>query len=274
MRLATFYDHIKVISQQERVPFLEALQRAKFWGITSLEVTQHNLVGREDEVGHELSYTEMQISSIPAWFDFGRDSDIKKQAEPVLEAARYLGAKRILAIPGFFAEQDSPEERQRQKQAMLDATARLAEMASGYGVALVMEDFDSPLAPYSTAAGLLEFLDGCPGVSCCFDTGNFRFMAEDERDAYSKLKGKITHVHLKDRALTPDWGAAPLTAVDGQELYPAPVGSGVIKIAEILGELARDGYDGICTIEHFGAENMGEALEESARWLQENFPFE
>ena len=164
-----------------------------------MEVSQNNLLGREDEVGRELSFVGLEISSIPAYFDFGRDDNVDRQSQPVLEAARYLGAEKILVIPGFFQEGDSPEEKSRQMESMARCLNRLGEKAAGYGVSLVMEDYDSLLAPFSTAEGLEYFLSRCPALSCCFDTGNFRFAGEDELAAYEKLKNRISHVHLKDR---------------------------------------------------------------------------
>lgn len=274
MQLATFYDHMKDMAHEEKISLTEALQRLKALGITHMEVSVNNLLGREDEVGRELSFVGIEISSIPVWFDFGRDADVDRQSGPVLEAARYLGAKKILAIPGFFQEGDSPEEKNRQMESMAQCLNRLAEKAAGYGVSLVMEDYDSLLAPFSTAEGLEYFLERCPGLSCCFDTGNFPFAGEDPEEAYARLRGRITHVHLKDRAFSPRWGEYAVTAADGQLLYPAPVGKGEVPIGGILSRLVEDGYEGVCTIEHYGAQNMGAALEESVAWLRENFPFD
>lgn len=274
MQLATFYDHVKDIARQERIGMTEALQRVKSLGISHIEVSQNNALGREDELGHELSFVGLGISSIPVWFDFERDADVDRQSEPVLEAARYLGAKKILAIPGFFQEGDPEEERERQRESMAQCLNRLAEKAAGYGVSLVMEDYDSLLAPFSTTEGLEYFLERCPALSCCFDTGNFLFAGEDAEEAYTRLRGRISHVHLKDRAYSPQWGEHAAAAADGRLLYPAPVGRGEIPIARLLSRLVEDGYRGVCTIEHYGAKNMWEALQESAGWLRENFPFE
>ena len=138
--LATFYDHIKEIAKQENIPVVEAMKEAKALGIEKLEISGNNILGREDELGQELAYTELGISGIPAYFDFGRDLDVKKQSEPILEAARYLGADKLLVIPGFLQEQDSREVQEKQIQNMVDSVNALAELAAGYGVALVMEE--------------------------------------------------------------------------------------------------------------------------------------
>ena len=64
--LATFYDHIKEIAKQENIPVVEAMKEAKALGIEKLEISGNNILGREDELGQELAYTELGISGIPA----------------------------------------------------------------------------------------------------------------------------------------------------------------------------------------------------------------
>lgn len=266
-RIATFYDHVREISRQEKISMTEALLEVKSLGIELLEVAQNSVIGREDELGRELSYAGLGISSIPSYFDFGRDGDVDRQSEPTLEAAQFLGADRLLVIPGFFAPEDGPGERERQTKNMIDCINRLADKAAGYGVSLVMEDFDSDRVPYCSAPQVRRFLDNCPGLSCCFDTGNFRYAAGDELEAYELLKDRITHVHLKDRAYVQSNGEFGVTASDGQKLYPAPVGSGALKLEEILSRLKRDGYEGVYSIEHYGAGAMLDCLKRSAAWV-------
>ncbi len=267
-RLATFYDHINDISRQEGIPVLEALQRAKAMGIELVEISQNSVIGREDELGQELSFAGLEISTIPAYFDFGRDRDVEKQSTPVLEAARFLGASKVLVIPGFWDPSDSEEEKKRQLREMQEGVLRLSDLAEKYGVSLVMEEYDSETAPFSTAEGVRGFLDICPRLSCAFDSGNFRFAAQDELKAYELLKDRIGHVHLKDRAYEQRNEEDPKMAVDGVALYPAPVGFGDLKIEELISRLKQDGYDGVYTIEHYGSRRMLSYLEQSAAWVK------
>ena len=66
---------------------------------------------REDVVAGERAFHDMSISAVPAYFDFGRDPDVARQALPTLEAASYLGAKKLLVIPGFLDQDDPPRSR-------------------------------------------------------------------------------------------------------------------------------------------------------------------
>ena len=182
-KIATFYDHIVDVSRQESCSVVEALKLARELGVEAVEASANNIVGREDEMGQELAMADLSISSVPSYFDFGRDFDVERQALPIVEAAQYLGADRLLVIPGFFQEGDSPEEREAQLEGMVEGVNRLADLAAGYGLSLVMEEYDSEAAPFSSAAGMRYFLDRCPGLACAFDTGNFRFAGEDLLEA-------------------------------------------------------------------------------------------
>lgn len=268
-RIATFYDHIQDIAREEQISVTEAMQAAKELGVCALEISQNNLVGREDEVGRELAKAGLGVSSVPAYFDFGRNQDVPAQSQNVLEAAASIGADKILVIPGFLDENASAKERERVTAAMIDCIRRLAELAASYHISLVMEDFDSDRAVFAKTAEVRRFVESCPGLSCCFDTGNFRYSAEDELLAYEALKHKIGHVHLKDRAYTPDFGPNGPVAADGKTLYPCPVGAGEIAIEPLLSKLEQDGYTGLYTVEHYGATPMLPCLRQSVAWVKE-----
>lgn len=268
---ATFYDHIRDISNQEKISMTTAMQEAAHMGVQCVEISQNGILGREREVEQELAASGLKISSIPSYFDFGRNTDVAAQSLKTLETARYFGVKKLLVIPGFFGENDSANERAEQVENMIDCVNRLAELAEKYGAALVMEDYDSVLAHFSTISGLKDFFDNCPALNCCFDTGNFRFSAEDELAAYDALREKITHVHFKDRSYDKAGSEFDKTAVDGQPLYPCAVGSGEIKLEEIAQRLKSDGYSGVIAAEYYGAINARETLQQSLKWIKEHF---
>lgn len=267
-KIATFYDHILDIARQEHLFTVDALEKARELGVELVEVSANHVVGREDELGQELAYADMGLSTIPSYFDFGRDRDVKRQASPLLEAAQYLGCPKLLVIPGFWEEVSSPQEREEQTARMVEAVAQLADLALDYGVSLVMEEFDSALSPIATQEGVLRFLEGCPALSCAFDTGNFRFAGQDVLLAYEALRGRIGHVHLKDRAYTQRNGEEAKVALDGVPLYPAPVGGGDLPLEEIVARLKQDGYQGAYTIEHYGAAHPWEYLQRSVEWVK------
>ena len=101
-KIATFYDHMVDIARQESLSVVEALKLAREMGIEAVEASGNNIVGREDEFGQEIAMADLGISSIPSFFHFDEDQDVEKQAAPILEAAQFLGADRLLVIPGFL----------------------------------------------------------------------------------------------------------------------------------------------------------------------------
>lgn len=266
--IATFYDHILDISRQEGCSVPEALQEAKKLGISAMEISCTNLHGRAEEAARELAAAGMAVTTVPAFFHFDSDKDVKAQAADIFSDAKAVGAGTLLVIPGFIPQGADRKDCTRR---MIERTAELAELADRAGFALTMEDFDNESAPFSNSAQLLRFLDGVPGLTVCFDTGNFRFAGEDALEAYASLRGRIGHVHLKDRSSGTDFGRDSRTAADGSPLNPCPVGAGEIPIAELLHRLREDVYSGPYTVEHYGAEPMLECLKRSVNWLKGRF---
>ena len=263
--IATFYDHILDIAKQEGCSVQEALSEAKKLGVTALEGSCMNTRGRARELSRELLDAGMGITTMPAFFSFESDPDVEQKAEEFFADAKTIGADTLLVIPGFLPEGADPEECTR---VMIERTKRLSELAAKAGLALTMEDFDNKSSPIATSAGMLRFMDAVPGLTACFDTGNFYFAGEDPFEAFDRLRGRIGHVHLKDRAEDTDFGEDPNRTMDGRPMHPSPVGAGVIPMEELLGRFRADGYSGAYTIEHYGARPMLECLKRSTEWLR------
>lgn len=267
--LSTFYDHVTELSRQQGISLAEALSRVREMGVDRLEVSEQNLGPDPDKVAGEIRAQGLAISTVPAFFDFGNDPDVDGRALPLLRTLRALGVTQMLVIPGFISPEVTEEKaRAARRDAMAAAINRLATLAEPMGVALLMEDFDNAAAPFSTAEGVRGFLDDCPALSACFDTGNFRFMAGDELKAYDLLRDRVRYVHLKDRAYTGAPGERGVSAVDGQVLYASPVGAGEIRMRTLLQRLRADGYTGPLAIEHYGAPDMEGYLRRSVQWLR------
>lgn len=270
--VSTFYDHIRAVAEQEGVTVAEAMQRARELGITALEVSSFNLKDRVGEVKEELAAGGLAVASVPIFMDLGRNDDVRSQCEPYLETTRELGADRVLVIPGFFAPEDGEAERASAVERMKDGVNRVAEIAKGYGISLIMEDFDNILSPINSAEGLRSFLDACPPLGCCFDTGNFRITGGDELAAYDLLRDRVCYVHLKDRKYAHGVeGKFIPTCTDGTQLLPCAVGSGDIKMSELASRLKADGYDGGVAVEFYGASPMLDTIAKSVEWVRENF---
>jgi Sugar phosphate isomerases/epimerases len=270
MKIVTFYDHVKDISEQENITMHEALCLVKEMGVSHLEVSDNNLLGREKELKDELDRAGLEISSICSYFDFGREPEIGEKAFSILEAASLFNVKYILVIPGFFAENDTEEEKETQTCNMISAVNKLKEETDKRGITLMLEDYDNMIAPYATIEGVERFMQGVPGLVCAFDTGNFLYSDQDEIEAFEKLKDRIGYMHLKDRTLTkPEVCGQEVISMAGRKLYSSAVGSGVVKMDEIVDNLKADGYDGVYTIELYGNAQTYVDMRKSVKWLKE-----
>lgn len=186
----------------------------------------------------------------------------------LVDLAEKLEVPRIMPIPGFLKknEKRGTKEYDLVVEDMIEAVAFLCEYASSKGIDVVMEDFDNETAPFCDSEGLLYFLDAIPELGVAFDTGNFLYSGEDVFSAYEKLKGRIRHIHLKDRADTSLNGDPGQHCPDGHVIYSAPTGFGDLHLDEIVKMLQADGYTGIYATEHFGSRRQLEDMEFSAKW--------
>lgn len=270
-RIAVFYQHIIEAAAQAGQSVEAVLACARAAGIAYAECDMADLL-RDSSIASKLKAAGIGISSIYGFYDFGNVPD-GRAGYAQAELAVQTGCKRIMIIPGFYtetaADANAAERRGQERENMLAAMRDMCAYASAKQVVPMIEDFDDAKSPIASAEGMRWFLDRIPGLRVAFDTGNFMYSGQDELEAFALLKGKIVHVHCKDRALTGRAGEEEKITTGGRSLYPAAVGSGVIRMKQIVRSLERQGYDGLYAIEHFGAADQLAYMEESARFLRE-----
>ena len=265
MKLSVFYHHIMEASQQTGRPVHEILSEVKGLGIDYVEVDLGD-ISDSDSVFFALERTDMKISSIYGFYDFTQSPDGSAGFRHVDLAAEY-GAEKIMIIPGFYTSNDE-DIHHKERENMILATQTVCRYAESRNIIPTIEDFDDSKSPIADADGMLRFLESIPQLKVTFDTGNFMYSGQDEMHAFELLKDKICHVHCKDRSLYSETGLEKKLTVDGKAMYPSPVGEGCIRIKEIVTELNKLDYDGIFTIEHFGAEDQLKYIRRSAEMLK------
>ena len=267
MKVSIFLAHLSELSAQKNVSLTAALKEAKKTGIDYLEIDHKTALGHEAELKSTMDNIGLQAGGLNVWFDFGKGKQ-PELIESALNTAEALNAAHIMAVPGFIEPgEDEAAFLNRLAEGLNDLVSR----AASRGVSVVMEDFDAETAPYGRMKTLKELLGKVPGLGCAFDTGNFLYFGEDVLKAYDLLEKRIAHVHMKDIAYAPLRGEKGKTALTGKQLYPAPVGSGELPMAEIVRRLYEHGYDGLFAIEHFSAGDQLLYMRRSARWLKNIF---
>lgn len=267
--LNIFYEHIFEAAGQTGRSVEDCLKAAKSYGIDGLECDLWRLSERE-QAKALFGRCGMRVASVYNMFDFPNDPRgvSERKIRECLETAAFFGADRVLAIPGFVGEgQDSAAVCEK----MCGLLNQMTEQAGKLGITVTLEDFDDKAAPYSTAAGLEYFMQNVNGLGVTFDTGNFAYCGEDVMQAYSRLRGYIRHVHLKDRSHDASRGNGKngKAALSGEIMYPCEVGGGFIGVKALLKQLIADGYSGSLSIEHFGAVDQLGYMKKSAENIRE-----
>lgn len=214
------------------------------------------------------------------WFyDFGNHPE-DTSYRALIDATAELGGTNVLLVPGMTSvskEQKAgvmaAEEKNRKH--LLENMVIVLRNAVAYGatkgVAVSMEDFDGMEAPYCTAKGLQYFMEAVPGLQCSFDTGNFIMYHEDELSAFELFRDRLCTVHLKDRAKVAQFPDDQFKiCADGSKVYTPAVGSGYIRMAEILEQLKLQQYSGNVIVELFdhSPSHMLDSLKQSVQWVK------
>ncbi|MBO4883873.1 MAG: sugar phosphate isomerase/epimerase [Clostridia bacterium] len=263
MKVSIFLAHLNELASQRGCALASAAKEARSSGIDYVEADYASAAGHEAELRKLLESAGLQVGGLNTFFDFGRQ-DQSGLIESAIETAVRLKAAHIMAVPGFMRPGD---DWAALREKLAEGLNALVGRAAEQGVSVVMEDFDSEDAPYGRMEELNWMLRQVPGLGCCFDTGNFLFFGEDVLKAYDLLEKRIAHVHMKDIAYAPLRGEKGKTALTGKQLYPAPVGSGELPMAEIVRRLYERGYNGVYAIEHYNAGDQLLFMRRSARWL-------
>lgn len=267
MKIAAFYENVAEGARASGVSLEKALSGLQEEGLSLLCLTPESWEKDAGLLGPVLEKTGIGIEGLHAVCDFAREPGTERY-KAVIDLALSLGAGNVLLIPGFLTTGNTEEALRR----MTGGMRRAARYGAEKGMPVLMEDYDGMLAPFNSIAGLAYFLDAIPELGCAFDTGNFCMYREDELCAFERFAGRIVTVHLKDRSDLPFFpGDSFKVCADLEKIWPAPVGSGSIRIAEILRELQMRAYPGNVIVEHYDVdpERMLSAIRTSVAWVRD-----
>lgn len=276
MKYSVFYHHICEAARETGRTIPQMMQTIRSWGIHHVELDR-DAVGADDDAirafANLLAEGGLTPSSIYGFYSWQNPGDLPGENDLLLRQAELLGCPRVMIIPGFYTDLTNAEKCREEKARMIACTQRFAAMAAARGLTPTIECFDDARSPIATIGGMAEFLAAVPELMITLETGNFLFSGDDILEAQHRFAGCIAHVHLKDRFLprlaagaTP--AGSPTTAVTGEVMYPCAVGHGHIPMETVLRRLSGAGYDGVLTIEHFGAADYAATIRASIDWLK------
>lgn len=267
MKIAAFFENIAEGAMHSGISLEQALHQLHELGMDAVYISYEALSRYRERLLELFADIGLEVEGLHGHFDLGADPEDARCLD-MIRLAKESGARNVLIVPGMIL----PEQAERREELLGNMVAglrRAVALGAQLGIDVSMEDFDGPDAPYNCLAGLQWFLDQVPGLKCSFDTGNFVMLQEDEVAAFHHLRGDICTMHIKDRVKAPihpeDNGKY---CADGTAVYAAPVGSGYIRIGQILNVLRQDGYDGNIIAELFEYSDMMEGLRQSVSWLR------
>lgn len=261
LKLSIFYDHIISMSEQMGISVRTAAKMVRDLGIQYIDVNSRFLLNDDSKFWENIKGSGLKIGCICHECDLSELKQYDSEFQ-IIDISNELGVAEVLILPGLLSDGHTEEKTEN----MICGINSLCEYAAHKSVTLCIETYDNSASPLS-GEGVILFLDKCGLLKCIFDTGNFAFWDESETDYIQKLRNKVVHVHLKDRSLTQNNKEQPIITVSGRELYPCAVGTGIIQMKQIIDKLQDIGYDGIYSIEHYGAEDMYEYIKKSVDWL-------
>lgn len=269
MKIAVFYENIAEGAKALCITNEEAFTRLKAEGLTSIYLSSYSILRDWDNLSPIFEKLGLDIEGVYGFTDFAHNPT-SGEGRDVIDVAARVGARNVLIVPGTC--QGKPEEMPSVVQNIIAGMTDSAAYGKEKGIPVSMEDFDGLDAPYCTLQGLRQFMDAIPDLCCSYDTGNFVMYHEDSAAGLELFLDRLCTMHLKDRSETPVHPTDKCkTCADGAPTYPAPVGSGTIRMDAILKRLKESGYQGNVIVELFdtGAEYMLDAAIESLRWLRE-----
>jgi len=184
----------------------------------------------------------------------GRDQRRDKAILDALKIAKLLNASYLMIVPYGFPDGYHAEKlgREQIKRRMIEGFRKAVEMGALFGIRVCFETTPHDASCLSGTQDCLDLLDAVNGLRFVFDTANMLPHGDDPMEAYAALKGRISHVHLKDVVLTPQ-ERIPMHSEhtpDGKLMRCVIWGDGIIPVCQLYRQMLEDGYTGQFAIEY------------------------
>jgi L-ribulose-5-phosphate 3-epimerase len=223
----------------------EALAGIASAGFKSVELTsvpgwtEH--VRRDAEV-EEIAYVKQLLNqngleavSLSGHSDLVSEAGIA-EFRKALKIANKLGIKYVTTSTGGH-DASSAGSLEEQRNKFMTNIRPLADEAAALGIEICLETHGGLLATGVMAKQLVRDI-GKPNIGINYDPGNVIFYGgvQPENDIKDSADA-VTHMHVKDQ-------------IGGKGVWHFPAtGSGEVDFDTIFSELARAGYNGVCSVE-------------------------
>jgi sugar phosphate isomerase/epimerase len=229
--------------------FLNLMQACTRMGVKRVDMMDFEIrIYGEEMVRHILTMTDMRlgcyISTLP--MNEGPSDMFRGYLHQALSQAQSLGAGKMMIVPSEIQCTVDGDDRKDAADRIARCFAEAVEEAKKYGIPVCVEDDPTCYVPLSTAEECAALLDRVPGLGLAFDTANMLPSGDTPERFYEKLKGRVTHVHLKDVVYAPQGEPC----LNGQFIRCVPTGLGVVPVRKLMERLIADGYTGSAMLEY------------------------
>jgi sugar phosphate isomerase/epimerase len=149
-----------------------------------------------------------------------------------LDLADFYQTPRIRIFSFYIPAGDDPGQH---RDEVLKRMGELARRAQERGVTLLLENEKGIFG--DTAARVLDLLEtvGLPSLSHAFDPANYLEVGQPVDEAWTMLRSRVTHFHVKD--------------YDLKTHKNVPAGQGDGQIPRLIADAVARGYEGFCVLE-------------------------
>ena len=181
------------------------------------------------ERGMGLSAIGSPIGKIPITDPFEPHLE---QLALALDLAVFYATPNIRVFSYYIPKGDDPADHREEVLRRMGAKAKLA---LDRGITLVLENERGIYG--DTAPRVWDVLAtvNSPALGLAFDPANFLEVGQDIDEAWSLLRDRLVHFHVKD--------------YDPKTRKNVPAGQGAGQIPRLIAEAVETGYEGFCTLE-------------------------
>lgn len=254
MKTGVFYANVK-----EAYPNVEddliLLRNVKKYGYSHIDIDCDELLKKSDEFFNEAEGLSIGFSV----YAFADENCVLNNGIKAEDCLPFLSEHKVKNLMMVCIPAVKAESKEKVNTAIENSLNHLCDCAEKFGMTISVEDFDSHSIPCGSCEDMLYFGEKVPKLKYTFDTGNFAFFGEDALECFEKLKDRISHVHLKDR-------------VSYENLQVTATGEGFIPMQEIIERLAECKYEGVLSVEMFGAGSTPRLLKEASDFVRKIIP--
>lgn len=232
----------------------DIIELAKQAGISNVDVMNV----REKQLPQYLEAmkkTDVQVYTYITQIRFlGNDRRRDKAIMDALKIARLLNASFLMIVPYGFPDGYLTEKmgREQVKRRMIEGFRKAVELGKLFGIRICFETTPHDASCLSGTQDCIDLLNAVEDLEFVFDTANMLPHGDDPMEAYAALKGRISHVHLKDVVLEPQARILKHSehAPDGRLMRCVTWGNGIIPVCQLYRQMLKDGYTGQFAIEY------------------------